>query len=108
MKATFLFGAGDVRVLEVPDPVIEASTDAIIRVVRGCICGSDLHPFHAMPASEHGRHMGHEAIGVVEDIGADVTTLRAATSLSCHLALVTARASFAARAFPPRASTGHG
>jgi len=70
-----MFGAGDVRVLEVPDPVVEAPTDAIIRVVRGCICGSDLHPFHSKPVSEHGQHMGHEAIGVVEDVGASVATL---------------------------------
>jgi threonine dehydrogenase-like Zn-dependent dehydrogenase len=76
MKATYMFGAGDVRVVDVPDPVIKDSTDAIVRVVRGCICGSDLHPFHSMPASEHGRPMGHEAIGVVEDLGSDVTALR--------------------------------
>lgn len=75
MRATFMFGAGDVRVIEVPDPRIEAPTDAIIRVVRGCICGSDLHPFHSMPASETGQHMGHEAIGVVEETGSQVRTL---------------------------------
>ncbi|MGC4174865.1 MAG: alcohol dehydrogenase catalytic domain-containing protein [Demequina sp.] len=70
-----MFGAGDVRVLDVPDPVLQESTDAIIRVVRGCICGSDLHPYHSMPASGTGRLMGHEAIGVVDSVGADVRTL---------------------------------
>lgn len=76
MKATFLFGAGDVRVVEVPDPTIVEPTDAIVRVVRGCICGSDLHPFHSAAASEHGQHMGHEAIGVIESVGAEVRTVK--------------------------------
>jgi threonine dehydrogenase-like Zn-dependent dehydrogenase len=71
-----MYGAGDVRVENVPDPVLQAPTDALVRVVHACICGSDLHPFHTMPASAEGRPMGHEFIGVVEDIGSDVATLR--------------------------------
>ncbi|TAJ49554.1 MAG: IMP dehydrogenase [Herbiconiux sp.] len=70
-----MFGAGDVRIETVPDPVITAPTDAIVRVVRACICGSDLHPYHSMAASERGRPMGHELIGVVEEVGPDVATL---------------------------------
>jgi threonine dehydrogenase-like Zn-dependent dehydrogenase len=76
MKATFMYGAGDVRVETVPDPIIQAPTDAIVRVVRACVCGSDLHPYHSMPASDAGTPMGHEMIGIVEDIGAAVTTLK--------------------------------
>ncbi|GLI27034.1 IMP dehydrogenase [Agromyces rhizosphaerae] len=76
MKATFLYGAGDVRVETVPDPVIQQPTDAIVRTVRACVCGSDLHPYHSMPHSEHGNPMGHELIGVVEEVGAAVTSLR--------------------------------
>lgn len=76
MKAAFLHGAGDVRVEDVPEPRILESTDAIVRAVRACICGSDLHPYHSMPASEHGRPMGHELVGVVEEIGSDVSTVR--------------------------------
>ena len=68
-----MFGAGDVRVVEVPDAKITAPTDAVVRVVRACICGSDLHPFHSMPAGAEGRPMGHEAIGVVEEIGSAVS-----------------------------------
>lgn len=75
MKATYLFGAGDVRVETVPDPIIQQPTDAIVRVTRACICGSDLHPFRSMPGSADGTPMGHEFIGVVEEIGADVATL---------------------------------
>jgi len=73
MKASLMFGAGDVRVVEVPDAKITAPTDAVVRVVRACICGSDLHPFHSMPAGAEGRPMGHEAIGVVEEIGSAVS-----------------------------------
>jgi threonine dehydrogenase-like Zn-dependent dehydrogenase len=71
-----MYGAGDVRVENVPDPVLQAPTDAVVRVVRACVCGSDLHPFHNMPASAEGAPMGHEFVGVVEEIGADVSTLR--------------------------------
>lgn len=71
-----MFGAGAVRIENVPDPVIHRSTDAIVRVVRACICGSDLHPFHTMPADPEGTPMGHEFIGVVDEIGADVVTLK--------------------------------
>lgn len=76
MRATLMYGAGDVRMENVPDPVLEQPTDAIVRVVRACICGSDLHPYHNMPASEHGTPMGHEFIGIVEDLGSQVPGLQ--------------------------------
>ena len=76
MRATYLYGAGDVRVIDVPDPAIQQPTDALVRVVNTCICGSDLHPYHDLPATPDGTSMGHEFIGVVEDVGADVSTLR--------------------------------
>jgi threonine dehydrogenase-like Zn-dependent dehydrogenase len=76
MRATIMYGAGDVRVENVPDPTLQAPTDAVVRVVRACVCGSDLHPFHTMPASAQGSPMGHEFIGVVEEIGSDVATLQ--------------------------------
>src|SRR5829696_2395484 len=72
MRATVMFEAGDVRIEDVPDPSIVEPTDALIRVTRACICGSDLHPYHQMERSETGVRMGHEAIGVVEAVGADV------------------------------------
>jgi threonine dehydrogenase-like Zn-dependent dehydrogenase len=74
MRATFMYGSGDVRVETVPDPELRLATDALVRVVRSCICGSDLHPYHSMPASAEGRPMGHEFLGVVEDTGSDVST----------------------------------
>lgn len=76
MKATFMYGAGDVRVETVADPVIQQPTDAIVRVVRACVCGSDLHPYHSMPASEKGQSMGHEMIGIVEEIGSAVKLVK--------------------------------
>ncbi|HEY5354656.1 MAG TPA: alcohol dehydrogenase catalytic domain-containing protein [Streptosporangiaceae bacterium] len=77
MRATVMYGAGDVRVEDVPDPVLREPTDAVVRVLRSCICGSDLWPYWSMPPSERGRPMGHEFLGVVEDTGADVPGLRA-------------------------------
>jgi len=71
-----MFGAGDVRIQKVPDARIIEPTDALITVTRACICGSDLWPYHNMEPSDTGRHMGHEAIGVVEALGADVRTLK--------------------------------
>jgi threonine dehydrogenase-like Zn-dependent dehydrogenase len=75
MRATVMYEAGDVRVEEVPDARIAEPTDALIRVTRACVCGSDLHPYHQMERGETGTRMGHEAVGVVEDVGADVNTL---------------------------------
>lgn len=75
MRATVMYGAGDVRVEDRPAPAIEEDTDAIVRVVRTCICGSDLHPYHSMEASSDGATMGHEMIGVVEQTGDLVSTI---------------------------------
>ena len=75
MRATVMYGAGDVRVEDRPAPAIEEDTDAIVRVVRTCICGSDLHPYHSMAASSDGATMGNEMIGVVEQTGDLVSTI---------------------------------
>jgi threonine dehydrogenase-like Zn-dependent dehydrogenase len=77
MRATIMYGAGDVRVETVPDPVLRNSTDAIVRVIASCICGSDLWPYGSMPPSGQGRRMGHEFLGVVEDTGAEVSGFKA-------------------------------
>jgi hypothetical protein len=76
MKATVMYGAGDVRVEQVPDPKIRQSTDVILRVTRACICGSDLWPYKDMKPDPRGRRMGHEFIGIVEDAGKDVRTVK--------------------------------
>ena len=76
MRATFMYAAGDVRVEDVPDASIVDPTDAIVRVTSACICGSDLWPYAELERTETGRAMGHEAIGVVEDVGAEVRTIK--------------------------------
>jgi threonine dehydrogenase-like Zn-dependent dehydrogenase len=77
MRATIMYGAGDVRVETVPDARLVEPTDALVTVTRAAICGSDLWPYNQMPPSESGRRMGHEFIGVVEDVGEDVRTMKA-------------------------------
>lgn len=76
MRATVMYGAGDVRIEEVPDARIIEPSDAVVTVTRACICGSDLWPYKAMERSEKGVVMGHEAIGVVESVGSDVRSMK--------------------------------
>jgi threonine dehydrogenase-like Zn-dependent dehydrogenase len=71
-----MYEAGDVRIEDVPDPSLQEPTDAILRVTRACICGSDLWPYASLERRETGRPMGHEAIGVVEDVGAEVRNIK--------------------------------
>ncbi len=101
MRATVMFGAGDVRIENVPDARVIEPTDAVLIVSRACICGSDLWPYRTMERSDTGRRMGHEAIGVVDAVGADVRSLKAGdlvvmpfafsdgTCVFCHEALHT-------------------
>src|SRR5918911_1867964 len=76
MRATVMYGAGDVRVENVPDARVIEPTDALVTVTRACICGSDLWPYKSMEPSEKGRIMGHEAVGVVEAVGSDVRAVK--------------------------------
>ncbi len=71
-----MYGAGDVRIENVPDARLIEPTDAVVTVTRACICGSDLWPYKSMEPSNTGRVMGHEAIGVVAAVGSDVRTVK--------------------------------
>ncbi|OKI25694.1 IMP dehydrogenase [Streptomyces sp. CB03911] len=71
-----MYGPGDVRVENVPDPRIVEPTDAIVRITLACVCGSDLHPYHSMDKGDEGRPMGHEFLGVVEETGSRVRGLK--------------------------------
>ncbi|GLW23434.1 glutathione-dependent formaldehyde dehydrogenase [Microbispora amethystogenes] len=74
MKALTWHGKRDVRVEEVPDPAIKEPTDAIIRVTTTAICGSDLHLYEVLgPFIGEGDILGHEPMGIVEEVGAEVT-----------------------------------
>ncbi|WP_031171777.1 zinc-dependent alcohol dehydrogenase family protein [Streptosporangium roseum] len=75
MRGVVLYGPGDVRVEERPDPVIVEPTDAIIRVTMTCVCGSDLWPYRGVEKIDGPSPMGHEYVGVVEEVGDQVTTI---------------------------------
>jgi threonine dehydrogenase-like Zn-dependent dehydrogenase len=76
VRATVMYGAGDVRVQSVPDARLIEPTDALVDVTRAAICGSDLWPYRTMEPSDTGRRIGHEFIGVVEAVGDDVSTVK--------------------------------
>jgi threonine dehydrogenase-like Zn-dependent dehydrogenase len=76
MKAVTWHGKRDVRVEQVPDPTIQEPTDAIVRITSSGICGSDLHLYEVMgPFMREGDVLGHEPMGIVEEVGPEVTTL---------------------------------
>src|SRR5215471_9233688 len=77
MKAIVYRGPKDFRLESVPDAVLRNDTEVLVRVTRTAICGSDLHLWHGgMPVAESGFAVGHEVVGVVEDAGRAVRTLR--------------------------------
>lgn len=76
MRATLIHGERDIRVEDVPDPSLHQPTDALVRVVAACICGSDLWPYRGIAKTKAPRRIGHEFVGVVEETGAEVRTVR--------------------------------
>jgi threonine dehydrogenase-like Zn-dependent dehydrogenase len=76
VKATIINGARSIELADVPDPAITQPTDAVVRVVASCICGSDLWPYRGVAKVEEPRRIGHEFIGLVEQAGPEVRTLR--------------------------------
>lgn len=77
MKSAIFESAGHMAIEDVPMPRVERSDDAIIRIVRTCVCGSDLWPFRGINQSEdHSTNPGHEAIGIVEEVGSDITSVK--------------------------------
>jgi threonine dehydrogenase-like Zn-dependent dehydrogenase len=75
MRAAVYRAAGEVTVEDVPDPSLQSATDAIVRVLRSCICGSDLWSWRGVIQRQPGSRLGHEFIGLVEEVGADVRTV---------------------------------
>jgi threonine dehydrogenase-like Zn-dependent dehydrogenase len=76
MRVAVLHSPRQVRVEDRPEPRILKPTDAVIRLTASCICGSDLWPYRGIEAVDGPRPMGHEYVGVVEEVGAEVTTVR--------------------------------
>jgi len=75
MRGTVIYGARDVRFEERADPAIEAPTDAVVRVVAACVCGSDLWPYRGINEIGGPTPIGHEYVGVVEQVGSAVATI---------------------------------
>lgn len=77
MKAVVFHGVGDIRLDEVPEPTIQHPNDAIVRITTSAICGTDLHMVRGtMPGMQEGTVLGHEGVGVVEEVGPNVTNLK--------------------------------
>ena len=76
MLATVIHAARDIRVEEVPDPVLSTGGDAIVRVVAACVCGSDLWPYRGVTETEEPHRIGHEFVGIVEEVGPQVEVIR--------------------------------
>ena len=74
MKATVYHGPRDMRIDQVPDPIIEEPTDVVARITHAGICGSDLWSYRGIDQREPGDRMGHEWMGIVEEVGAEVRT----------------------------------
>ncbi len=77
MRATTIHAPRDIRLSEVPDAAVELPTDAVVRVLAGCICGSDLWPYRGENDITAGATIGHECVGVVEEVGSEVGSFRA-------------------------------
>ncbi|MCZ4498219.1 MAG: dehydrogenase [Marmoricola sp.] len=77
MRVTTIHAAGDIRLEDRPEPTITAPTDAVIKITAGCICGSDLWPYRGENAITAGSTIGHEMVGVIEEVGSEVTSFRA-------------------------------
>jgi threonine dehydrogenase-like Zn-dependent dehydrogenase len=76
MKGTMLYGPGDVRFEERPEPAILEPTDAILRVSAACVCGSDLWPYRGIEPVTEPKPMGHEYCGIVEEVGSEVKHIK--------------------------------
>ncbi|MET8506319.1 zinc-dependent alcohol dehydrogenase family protein [Streptomyces sp. NPDC004787] len=76
MRAAILYGTKDLRVEEVPEPSLLMSSDALVRVVAACICGSDLWRYRGVMPTETAVRIGHEFVGIVEEAGRDVERVR--------------------------------
>jgi threonine dehydrogenase-like Zn-dependent dehydrogenase len=76
MKATMLNAPREVRLEDVPDPVVVQPTDALVRVTAACVCGSDLWPYRGINEITKPTRIGHEFVGIVEEVGSEVRSLR--------------------------------
>jgi threonine dehydrogenase-like Zn-dependent dehydrogenase len=76
MKATIIHGPRDVRLEDVPDAALQRPTDAVVRVTASCVCGSDLWPYRGVTETRRPSRIGHEFVGLVEEVGEEVSRVR--------------------------------
>ena len=76
MRGVVMHAPGDVRVEDLPEPTIQRPTDAIIRLAAACVCGSDLWPYRGADEISEPKPMGHEYVGIVEQVGEEVTSIK--------------------------------
>ncbi len=76
MKAAVFYGPHDIRIDEVPEPHIKNSSDVVVKIGYACICGSDLWPFRGFSSRQKGTRIGHEFMGIVEEVGPDVKKIK--------------------------------
>ncbi len=115
MKALTWHGKRDVRVEEVPDPAIQQPTDAIVKVTSTAICGSDLHLYEVLgPFLSPGDVLGHEPMGIVEEVGPEVTHIKPGDrvvvpfNISCGACWMCSRGLFAQCETTQNRETGKG
>ena len=88
MQGTVLYGPGDVRFEERPDPTIVEQTDALIRLPLTCVCGSDLWPYRGIEPIDESTPMGHEYVGIVEEVGSEVRLIEPGQFVVGHAMVV--------------------
>ena len=76
MRATLIHGERDIRLEDVADPQLTTGTDAIVKVVATCVCGSDLWPYRGVTPTKHPHRIGHEFVGIVTETGDAVSKIR--------------------------------
>lgn len=87
MRATLIHAPRDIRLEDVPDPELRQPTDALVRVTAACVCGSDLWPYRGVTETKQPSRIGHEFVGVVEEVGNDVATVRSGDFVIAPFAL---------------------
>ncbi|MBI4588118.1 MAG: alcohol dehydrogenase catalytic domain-containing protein [Candidatus Rokubacteria bacterium] len=105
MKAIAFRGVGDVRVESIPDPRIVEPTDAVVRITTSAVCGSDLHQYHGRAVVEPGAIMGHEFMGIVEDVGRDVRAISRGDRVVAPFSISCGRCEWCLRRLPTQCST---
>jgi threonine dehydrogenase-like Zn-dependent dehydrogenase len=87
VRATLIHAPRDIRVEDVPDPRVQHPDDALVRVVAACVCGSDLWPYRGVVETTEPHRIGHEFVGIVEEVGSQVRTMRAGDFVIAPFAL---------------------